>query len=76
MTRFGPLDIIFVPDGAPGGFSDLATAAVMLDLAEQRVLAITPATWLTLKRASGRAKDLAHLDSYDAAIEDERRLGR
>lgn len=23
MTRFGPVDIVFSPDGAPGGFSDL-----------------------------------------------------
>lgn len=71
MTRFGPVDVVFAPDGAPGGFSDLVTSAVKIDFAEERVLVITPATWETLKRASGRAKDLAHLDSYYAAIDDE-----
>lgn len=67
MTRFGPVDIVFAPDGAAQGFSDLAARSVMLDLAGQRVLVITTATWEALKQASGRAKDLAHLDSYYAA---------
>ncbi len=67
MTRFGPVDIVFAPDGAERGFPDLAARSVTLDLAEQRVLVITTATWEALKQASGRAKDLAHLDSYYAA---------
>ena len=64
MTKYGPLDIVFAPDGAPRGFEDL------VELAEQRpvqaedatALVISIATWKLLKEATGRAKDLEHLD--------------
>ena len=64
MTIHGPLDLVFTPDGAPHGYDDLAGAAVRLMLGDEAVLVITPATWEALKQASGRAKDLEHLDRY------------
>ncbi len=66
VTRLGLLDVVFVPDGAPSGFDDLvATAercAVLSD--DATALVITTDTWVQLKEASGRAKDLEHLDRY------------
>lgn len=64
MTRAGPIDIVFVPDGAPSGYDDLARDAVRAELDDQPVMVITVARWEALKRAAGRAKDLEHLDSY------------
>ncbi len=64
MTVHGPLDIVFTPDGAPRGYEDLAAAAVTLVLEGVAVLVITTDTWEALKQASGRAKDLEHLDQY------------
>lgn len=66
MTRFGLLDVVFLPDGAPGGYDDLVTAAERCAVLSKDVtaLVITPRTWVRLKEASGRAKDLEHLDRY------------
>ncbi|MGE0879634.1 MAG: hypothetical protein AB7L13_03840 [Acidimicrobiia bacterium] len=64
MTRFGAVDIVFAPDGAPGGFGDLKGGSVQLTVEDERVRVVTPATWESLKQASGRAKDLAHLEQY------------
>jgi hypothetical protein len=66
MTRFGALDIVFAPDGAPRGFEDLVGSAerrsVVADDAEALVISV--ASWEQLKQAAGRAKDLAHLDQF------------
>ena len=66
MTRYGPLDIVFAPDGAPRGFEDLQASAekhpVQAD--DAPALVISVATWEQLKQASGRAKDLEHLDRF------------
>jgi hypothetical protein len=70
MTIYGPLDIVFTPDGAPNGYDDLAVAAVRLMLDDEAVMVITKATWAALKQASGRAKDLEHLDRYYSALGD------
>ena len=64
ITIYWPVDIVFTPDGAPHGYHDLAGAAVRLLLEDEAVLVITTATWEALKQASGRAKDLEHLDRY------------
>lgn len=65
MTNCGPLNIVFAPDGAPGGFGDL------VDFAEKRVvqadveaLVISVKTWERLKNATGRPKDLEQLDRF------------
>ena len=64
MTTFGPIDIVFAPDGAPAGYSDLAKKAGRSTLGDEPVMAISVPTWEALKQATGRAKDLEHLDSY------------
>jgi hypothetical protein len=64
MTMFGPIDIVFVPDGAPTGFAELSKQAQRIRLNGEPVLVLTVRAWETLKQAAGRAKDLAHLDAY------------
>lgn len=64
MTKAGPIDIVFAPDGAPSGYADLADDAVSAELDHQPVMVITVAKWEALKQATGRAKDLEHLDRY------------
>lgn len=70
ITVFGPLDIVFVPDGAPGGFSQLATDAIRLPIGDEAALVVSIPTWIALKEATGRAKDLEHLDRYLAQESD------
>lgn len=67
MTKFGALDLVFVPDGAPGGFDDLVASADERDVgpAGARAQVISIAAWQRLKQAAGRAKDLEHLDLFD-----------
>lgn len=67
MTKHGPLDIVFVPDGAETGYPALAKRATSESFEDQHVDVITVATWVTLKEATGRAKDLEHLDRYYAS---------
>lgn len=64
MTKAGPIDIVFAPDGAPAGYADLAEHAVPAELHDQRVMVITVTKWEALKQATGRAKDLEHLDRF------------
>lgn len=63
-TVHGPLDIVFAPDGAPNGFDALVGDATRVTVGEAQPLVISVATWIRLKEASGRAKDLEHLDRY------------
>lgn len=66
MTRLGALDIVFSPDGAPQGYDDLESTAeqrqVLAD--DAHALVVSVITWERLKTATGRAKDLEHLDSF------------
>ena len=64
ITAFGPLDIVFFPDGAPNGYEDLVSEATRGSLEGQSVLVISVQTWIALKEATGRSKDLEHLDRY------------
>jgi hypothetical protein len=64
MTKYGPLDLVFVPDGAVRGYDDLAESANNQNVAGSDAPVITIAAWERLKEASGRAKDLEHLDRY------------
>jgi hypothetical protein len=64
MTRFGPLDIVFAPDGAERGFDDLVAGAELHTMGDTAALVISIETWVRLKEASGRAKDLEHLDLF------------
>lgn len=71
MTKAGPIDIVFAPDGAPSGYADLADDAVSAELDHQPIMVITVAKWEALKRATGRAKDLEHLDLYNKGRREE-----
>jgi hypothetical protein len=64
MTMHGPIDIVFVPDGAPMGYPELTRGASREQLEGEPVVVVNEATWERLKQASGRAKDLEHLDQY------------
>ena len=64
MTRHGPIDIVFTPDGAPRGYADLTKRSRRRAIDGEPVMVITIETWEALKHASGRAKDLEHLDRY------------
>lgn len=64
VTKYGPLDLVFVPDGATRGYDDLAASADDQLVEGSEALVITVAAWERLKEASGRAKDLEHLDRY------------
>lgn len=68
MTKYGPLDLVFAPDGADRGYDELANAADGQQIAGTEALVITVATWERLKEASGRAKDLDHLDRYRESL--------
>ena len=64
MTKHGPLDIVFAPDGARYGYDDLITDAAPAVFGDATPLVISVATWERLKEASGREKDLEHLDQF------------
>lgn len=72
ITTHGPLDIVFAPDGAEDGFEALAPAAQRLPVGASSALVISIDTWIRLKEASGRAKDLEHLDRVSEADDDRR----
>jgi hypothetical protein len=69
MTKFGPVDIVFRPDGAANGFADVLRDAEESMLGEEPVLVIATATWVALKQAAGRQKDIEHLDQYFQHLE-------
>lgn len=66
MTKHGPLDIVFTPDGAPQGYADLEPGSEErpVQASDARALVISIPLWEQLKHASGRAKDLEHLDRF------------
>ena len=68
MSRYGPLDLVFAPDGAARGYEELAAFADSQQVAGSQALVITVSTWERLKEASGRAKDLEHLDLYRESL--------
>lgn len=71
MTNCGPLDIVFAPDGAPRGFEDLLDSAERrpVQAADAAALVISVSMWERLKQATGRAKDLEHLDRFYESTE-------
>ena len=61
ITRYGPLDISFVPDGT-AGYEGLARAAVIRPIGDHPGVRIADlADIIESKSAAGRAKDLAQL---------------
>jgi hypothetical protein len=60
VTRGGPLDLAFTPDGT-AGFDDLATRSVPMTIAGRPMLVAALADVIRSKEAAGREKDLAAL---------------
>lgn len=59
-TRFGPLDVLFEPAGAPR-YAELDERAVVLQRFGVEVSVASVADLVAMKRATGREKDAAHL---------------
>jgi hypothetical protein len=72
MTKSGPIDVVFAPDGAPMGYAALVDRSIRAKLDDQPVVVITVATWKSMKQAAGHAKDLEHLDRHDEARRDKK----
>lgn len=64
-TRYGLMDVVFTPAGAEHGYVDLAELSVRLEIGNQPVMAITIDAWRALKEATGRPKDLRHLEQFE-----------
>lgn len=72
-TRFGVLDLVYVPAGTRG-FEDLRRHAVLLDLGiEKPVLVASLIDVIRMKEASNRPKDEAALPALRQTLEEIRR---
>lgn len=60
ITRFGPFDLSFVPDGT-GGYDDLERDARIVERLGVRIPVASLNDIVRSKRAAGREKDAAHL---------------
>ncbi|MEA2433282.1 MAG: hypothetical protein QOG54_739 [Actinomycetota bacterium] len=60
MTRFGPLDILFDPAGAPP-YTEMRKSASEINAFGVLVRVASLADIVSMKRAAGREKDAAHL---------------
>jgi len=69
VTDLGDFDILGTPVGS-GGFAALAPAAVPYDLGDFEVLVASIDDLMAMKRAAGRAKDLAALEILGALREE------
>lgn len=76
LTRFGILDLVFVPAGTRG-FEDLRRHAVQLDLGlKEPVLVASLVDVIRMKEAAGRVKDQAALPAIRQTLEVIRRRER
>lgn len=60
VTRFGPLDVLFEPSGAPD-YADVEARAVLLQRFGLEIAVASVDDLIAMKRATGREKDAAHL---------------
>jgi hypothetical protein len=74
VTDAGDLDILDHPAGS-GGYDALARNAAAMDLDSLQVLVASLDDLIAMKRASGRARDLAHLEVLGALREEIDRRG-
>jgi hypothetical protein len=72
VTRFGPFDISFVPDGTTG-YEDLSRDARIVERLGVRVPVASVADIARSKRAAGREKDAGHLPVLLEFLEEEKR---
>jgi hypothetical protein len=70
VTKFGPLDISFVPDGTEGD-EDLERSAVVVERFGVSIPVASVEDIVRSKRAAGREKDAAHLIQLLAFLEEE-----
>lgn len=76
LTRFGVLDLVFVPAGTRG-FEDLRRHAVQLDLGlDKPVLVASLVDVIRMKEAAGRVKDQVALPAIRQTLEVIRRQER
>ena len=64
LTKFGLLDIVFSPEGAPHGYRQLFKNSLIANLGSESFRSISEQQWVALKHATGRDKDLEHLALY------------
>jgi len=64
LTRFGLLDLVFSPEGAPSGYAEIAPDSQVLNVKLLKIRLITEKQWVALKVAAGREKDIEHLSMY------------
>lgn len=69
-TRFGPLDVCFVPDGT-SGYPDLKENAVVVERSGLRIPVAAVTDIVRSKQAAGRAKDAEHLKILMSYLEDQ-----
>lgn len=69
VTDAGDLDVLGTPSGS-GGYEALARNATELDLGEVSVWVAAIEDLIAMKRASGRPRDLAHLEVLTALREE------
>lgn len=70
VTKFGPLDISFVPDGTEG-YEDLARGARVVERFGVKIPVSSVTDIVRSKRAAGREKDAAHLPLLLAFLDEE-----
>ncbi len=70
VTRFGPLDICFVPDGTTG-YDDLVEHSHVLERAGVKIPVASLEDIIRSKRATGREKDAEHLRILAEHLETE-----
>ncbi|MCA1707227.1 MAG: hypothetical protein LC808_29770 [Actinobacteria bacterium] len=66
-TRYGPLDVLFAPAGAPE-YANVRKRAVEVPLKGTAIRAAAVEDLIAMKRAAGREKDLAHLGALSELL--------
>lgn len=69
LTRLGPLDIVFFPDGAENGFIDLVDSSESAVFNGVPVMLVSVTQWRHLKESAARDKDYEHLRMVDESID-------
>jgi hypothetical protein len=70
VTRFGPLDVSFVPDGT-NGYDDLVRNARVLEREGVRIPVASISDITRSKRAAGREKDAEHMTILMEHLDEE-----
>lgn len=70
ITEHGPLDLCFIPDGFPNGFSTLSEHATVVEIAAVDVPVASLEDVVASKRAAGRPKDIVALPPLEARLRD------